>query len=395
VVATEAPRGAEPAIPAAIHTGREARLESLTGVRFFAALAVVLNHYSIPGAPAWVNRITNSGYNGVTIFFVLSGFVIAYNYFDQFRIFSPRVCWNFFVARVARIYPLYVCVLLFVWLNEYGQPSSGNLAVHLFTLQAWSSNVHSAFALNSPGWSIGVEFFMYLSFPLLVPLLVPIAEKIRALWAVAAAVSASMFLLALVFVVQGWSSLPAADPQSAHRWLYRTPLTRLGDFTLGIVAALLYLQLRRSRGQIRVAAQAATVLALATIIGLMALPANNQSALSWDVAYSLPAFVLYLGLSLAPGSPIARFLSSGTIILLGEASYALYLIQFPAKWWYLTIASSDVQVPEAVQQAQWLMFLMLIVCLSIGLHVFFERPTRRWLRRKLSLPVMTPVPRSA
>jgi hypothetical protein len=50
----------------------------------------------------------------------------------------------------------------------------------------------------------------------------------------------AMTALAAWFVLSGRGSLPWSSVESAHRWLYVTPLTRLGDFTLGILAACLY-----------------------------------------------------------------------------------------------------------------------------------------------------------
>ena len=69
----------------------------------------------------------------------------------------------------------------------------------------------------------------------------------------AAAVAVAMFALAAVFVVTGHGNLSFADPGSAHRWLYRTPLTRLGDFALGILAARLFVVSPRRKPRLRAA----------------------------------------------------------------------------------------------------------------------------------------------
>ncbi len=95
--------------------------------------------------------------------------------------------------------------------------------------------------------------------------------------------------------------------KSSHRWLYVTPLTRLGDFTLGILAARLYAQ---TRGHVRLAQVGGLLTAVASlvILALMAWPSNLYSAWSGDLAYALPAAVLIFGLAAAPLSLPARML---------------------------------------------------------------------------------------
>ena len=74
-----------------------ARIESLTGLRIFPALAVCLSHLGAPlGSPGPVRAFFAAGYSGVTVFFLLSGFVLAYNYFEPLTArFSLRSLWSF------------------------------------------------------------------------------------------------------------------------------------------------------------------------------------------------------------------------------------------------------------------------------------------------------------
>jgi len=80
-------------------------IKSLTSLRFFAAIYVVLFHESAnPGHFVFfplAARFVASGYTAVTLFFVLSGFILAYNYG---RIRSRKEFW---ISRFARIYPVY------------------------------------------------------------------------------------------------------------------------------------------------------------------------------------------------------------------------------------------------------------------------------------------------
>lgn len=62
---------------------RSGTIPALTGLRFAAALMVFFSHYNIPGLDGWALRVQGSGYSGVTFFFVLSGFIITYNYLEK------------------------------------------------------------------------------------------------------------------------------------------------------------------------------------------------------------------------------------------------------------------------------------------------------------------------
>lgn len=355
------------------------RLPALTGIRILAALAVYASHVGAPhGAPEFVTTFFASGYNGVTLFFVLSGFVLAINYFDGFRRPSAGKLFNYSVARFARIYPLYLLLLLYVMVRQqaFGESSDG-WWYNALALQAWSADLTTAYSFDPPSWSIGVEFFLYACFPLLVPLLARL-RKPKATLVAAAGVAAAMVSLVAVFVIAGWGNLPWTDPGSAHRWLYRTPLTRLGDFVLGILAAQLYFQ---TRGDPRVGRWGASLAIGAMLVGIcfMAWPGLLFTAWSWDVAYALPAAVFIFGLAVAPVSLLARGLSLPFMVLLGEASYAFYLVHAPAiglfggaQW--ATITSVSTVAFEA-------MMLGAIIALSVGLHVTFEGPARTYVKR--------------
>ena len=87
------------------------RIDALTGLRFFAALAVYLHHHPKPVfLPEFVSTFMMAGYNGVTLFFVLSGFVIGLNYFDMLVKPTRASIFKYALARFARIYPLYALV---------------------------------------------------------------------------------------------------------------------------------------------------------------------------------------------------------------------------------------------------------------------------------------------
>jgi len=360
---------------------RTSRLESLTGLRILAALAVYLSHVeTYRHAPKVVKTFQASGYMGVTLFFVLSGFVLSLNYFEKLRRPSGRAIWAYVVARFARIYPLYLVVLVYVIVrthSDHGAPVTDWL-LHVFALQAWSSDVSVAFGLNGPGWSVSVEIFLYACFPLLV-LALGRLRTLRALLLTAAGVALGLLALTAWFAASGRGHLPPPDPGSAHRWLYRTPLTRLFDFTLGILAARIYLQTRGRPGVVR-AGSPMVVVGGVLILGLMAWPVHHGSAWSWDLSYAIPGVLVIFGLAVAPLGRLAKGLSLPAIVLLGEASYAFYLVHQPlliplgaGRWATgLTVSSVAFEV----------LTLGLVLAVAVGLHVLVEKPARIWIRRR-------------
>ncbi len=349
------------------------RLDSLTGLRFIAVLFVYLSHHPGPDfLPTWLDTFFISGYNGVTIFFVLSGFVIALNYFES--IASPRALLQYLVARFARIYPLYLLVLLYVWF-ELGMPQDSNFVLHVLAIQTWSPDIRVAYGYNGPGWSIGIEFFFYACFPLIVLVLARLRHRTGWLWSLAIGITVALFLAALFFLLTDRAGLPWEDPESAHRWLYRDPVPRLGDFTLGVIAALLYKQFGAANPGTRRVWAGITYGALVAMLLLMTWHEHVNSAFSWDASYAPLAFLIILGLAVSPTILLSRVLASRPAIVLGEASFALYLVHTKM----ISIFRIDRYASRGPLGAIFLFLAFFGICLalSISLNKYIESPARR------------------
>jgi peptidoglycan/LPS O-acetylase OafA/YrhL len=332
---------------------------------------------------------------GVTLFFVLSGFVLTVTYGDVLA--KPQIAsiTNYVLARIARIIPLYwlILVLVLVVWNSFGPPHTTNgLWWHFLAIQAWTGDLKLAYSWNGPGWSVGVELFLYAMFPLLV-LLAGVLTSTKKVVVLAILVVAAMATLVILFHLTGNDRLPLSNAASAHRWIYRSPLVRLGDFTLGICAALIYARERGRVSLIKTAPFLAVSMSM-LILGLMAVPQLLNSSPSYDLAYAVPGAVLIFSLALSSHQGIARFLGSVTLVALGELSYAFYLIHVPvgAQFQRWGVSSNGFTLVSGMVLILCLLFL---VALSWALHVSFERPARIFLRKRLSIaPTRTPEPRS-
>jgi len=142
-------------------------LPALTGIRFFAAFYVVLFH-SLP----WVSKHYDlpkpmqiffvNGYLAVALFFLLSGFILAYTYDGQIEGSSKRL--HFWQARFARIYPVYFLSLILAYFFQRSLPLTSRVAV-VTMVQAWNPfRAGLAGAWNYPAWSLSVEAFSILFF---------------------------------------------------------------------------------------------------------------------------------------------------------------------------------------------------------------------------------------
>jgi peptidoglycan/LPS O-acetylase OafA/YrhL len=157
-------------------------IRALTSLRGFAALAVVMQHFSATAQAHAAQRIPSlvpHGYMAVDFFFVLSGFIMCYTYLNRFANEEPGAYGDFLVRRVARVVPLNVAVLLLIVAGGMAsnvflghdmfvtsQRLWFDLPANLLMLQGLGIGLN----MNGPSWSISIEFVAYLAFPLLVVL---------------------------------------------------------------------------------------------------------------------------------------------------------------------------------------------------------------------------------
>jgi peptidoglycan/LPS O-acetylase OafA/YrhL len=386
-----------PTVP--LRTGRPV-LRGLTGVRFLAAMHVVLFHYLrfyLAGAPWLIQNIIQAGYVGVGLFFVLSGFILTYTYLDvdSSKALDRRAFW---VARFARIYPLYALSLLlalpftFQALHAHHSlpaaiaGSSQDLIATLSMLQAWTPL--TAELVNGPAWSLSVEAFFYLVFPFVaLPLLM---LRGRRLIVAALGVWAACFVAPTLYAATNPDGAGLGFPDPAHTGLWiqalkYTPLLRLPEFLLGVIAAVVYLRIGRM-GLARTGVLVSSVSGLAILALLSVSPVIPFPYLHNGLLAPLFAALIY-GLAVG-GGPLARLLSTPMLLVLGEASYGVYLLQRPL--WNITghfwkhFSGSDPYLGG--QPLFFLVYLPILIGGSVFASYFIEKPARRWIRRVLEKP---------
>lgn len=373
------------------------RLEALTGARFFAALWVLLMHFAVVGALGpmdgtahglWLGFWVATGGASVGFFFILSGFVLAHTYAHTAVSSTPLRFWR---ARVLRIYPTYVLALLLttgsaLWLGQGGSSpwNACTLAtcgpswlLSLVPVQAWFADATVQQTWNAPGWSIAAEAFFYLLFPFLV---MPVVRWTRRWgWRMWAALWATQNLcFAAISTAITYANPPAQADMAL--WLERLPLLRLPEFLLGISAWTLWSQQSKLPASQRHASVWVFLGLLIALCALWFLPVPAAPGwlhlLASAKAYSLaaPLFaLLIMHLAQAPHG-LARALASPPLVLLGEASYALYILH-----WCLLQSLFAVSRGFGVAPPVWAGYatVLLAVAVSVVVHVTMEQTLRR------------------
>lgn len=365
-------------------TARSDRLAPLTGVRFGAALGILFFHYGAPlltDAPAWAGTLQRGGHAWVSLFYVLSGFVLAWaNPLPMDR--AER--HGFYTARLARLYPAYLLAFVLTapfalerWsgLGAVGALKATIVAgASLLLVQAWLPPI--ARLWNAPGWSTSAVAAFYVAFPFVSARLARLSRRGLAV-ALGAAWASSLALPLLYLLLRPdgpGAELLAHEP----RWLEALkfhPLARGGEFVAGVALGLLH------RRGLAVPRRAGGPLALAAFgLALAGLAWGGLPYVLLHNGLLVPLFVAAL-LGLATGhGRVARALSSRPAQVLGDASFALYVLQEPL-WRWAEVLFRERGTPAS--PAFVVAFAIFAVACSIGVARWVERPARRVLRTAL------------
>ena len=352
------------------------QLDQITFTRFVAALTVVFFHYGNQAFPLtipYLDNILKAGPIAVNYFYLLSGFIMAIAYYRPTgkQTLNKKKYW---IARFARIYPLYLLALLLVAIPKYNAEGIGTaLSYNLSLLQAWVPGY--PLTLNAPGWSLSVEAFFYLCFPFLLILVHKNPLKQVAL------VTVLFWLLTQAIHIYLLNS-PVYQPLNAiHDFIYYNPMMHLSAFMLGVLAGTCFKRKSHFIQRLRpYSTQGIITTALAASL-LIAFQPQLIQALSFEFAFTngllspiLLLFIIFLGLNTGR---IAQLLSHKWLILLGEASFSLYILQRPVYGIYHALLGSKIDLSE---QQHFYLYLVLLIIISLLSFKFFETSSRKLIR---------------
>ena len=364
-------------------TMRKPPLPALTGVRTLLAVNIMFFHFTPPHM-TYLYPVIDNSYVFVGFFFLLSGYILAYNYADRP---TPLVKWDFWRARVARLYPIYLLslVLFFTMLSaewqarSHGQFLAGIILTPLL-LQGWSPALATFW--NTVAWTLSCEAAFYFAFPWIIRLHWPkTSGRLIAL-------GLGIWCLGLVPHTLYLHFNPdhlvgPADRYSSGTWiraLKYTPLAYACTFLGGVTLAKL-------QGSLTLSALHRTLVAGASLLAIALFFAAGIRHVPYVLMHGgflVPLFgALVVGLS--GQNFFASMFSWKPIELLGQASYALFLLHFN----FINLLRNN-HVPERLHLAAydpWVSYAATLV-LAIAAMYLVERPARKAILRRRIVPAL-------
>jgi peptidoglycan/LPS O-acetylase OafA/YrhL len=345
---------------------KPAKLDSLTSFRFIAAFLVFLHHVHI-------FSLYKIGYLGVSFFFILSGFILAYNY--KLRIKDSNSIYNFYTARFSKIYPVHMLTFFMAIPYYFFIPLHHRPILYvfqgftnLFLIQSYIP--FGNFSFNGVSWSLSDEFFFYFLFPFILLFIIKKINKnsIRLF-------SIIMFwvILMLIFV-----SLPKNNDIAI--WLtYVFPGTRIIEFIAGIILGLLFLEykslLSKSKSQLFTILEATLIILILSIVYIS--PLFNQY-LRYGLVF-LPFWGSIIFIFAFQKGVISKLLGKKLFVYLGNISFSFYMIHNLVLSYILFLWKPNIPVSVTI-----IVCFFISVLLSALMYKYYEEPVRKRVKRYIN-----------
>ena len=359
------------------------QLDQITFTRFIAALTVVFFHYGQSVFPAnipFLHENIIAGPIAVGYFYVLSGFIMAIAYYQTDKNKHGNLNkTRYWIARFARIYPVYLLALLIIIAAKVKTLGENweTVPLHLSLLQSWIPGY--PITLNTPGWSLSVEAFFYLCFPFLLIWFYKRGIKTLTTFAVV------LWIITQVVLLVQLNSEAYAPKSLLHDFIYYNPLMHLNSFVLGMVCGI-YLKNSSANNQIN--SKNSGLYLLIAFISMFLLiwgRPHLEILLGIKLAFTngllAPIFLAVIIFLAKHKGFITKLFLSPFLILLGEASYSLYILQKPAHGIYDKIIVPRIPLSETTH---FYIFLVLLIIASILSFKYFETPMREMIRKRFS-----------
>ena len=370
---------------------RTGEIKARSGLRIVAAVWVVLFHFRpwleqvAPGFRSALAPVLNCGAQGVDLFFMLSGFVLTWNYLDRMgESFSIRSTLHFLWLRLARVWPVYLVtlhlalawIIFTLYVGHLPSPAADQLNAvsyvrQVVLVQLWFQPFFDGSSWDGPAWSISAEWLAYLLFGVLVLAIFRISRATRArglLWlAIVASLPPALLLLATGHFYTPWSWLPRIIMQ----------------FTAGALACAAVRKLQPTDRARRIAGYLSLALGVGIVGILYFLDANPVPKVS-DSSGLVDVLFVPLVVTLAIGvGTLPRLLSTRIMVYGGYISFSLYMVHelVHTAWNWFTAEFEIVLTPSWSAKLIVVGVLGVAVLGAAALYHFVEEPARIWMRR--------------
>ncbi len=354
---------------------RQPIIPALTGIRAIAAYLVYLHHtnpFTVERFGSYIHSFIHQFHIGVSIFFVLSGFLITFRYYESSTLKLPWLK-KYFKNRIARVYPMYfilttlTAILYFIQLQQDPNPFFTYL-MNISFLKGFFADLK--FTLIAQGWSLTVEECFYISAPLL---FIGFRKSKSFLFYITAAFMLIGCLLVIIF-----SEVNFYGFFKSYTFLFTYTFPgRCAEFLMGAAMVILF---RPQLLKPEIKNSKLTLLGIVFIIGVVIAMTlldikGNTAQYSLEKVlvnnFMLPASIaLFLYGLITEASLLKNILGSKILVTLGKASYTFYLIQVGVIYSFLNYYLTD----------DFLVIFILINFLSLALWYTLEEPMNRWIR---------------
>jgi peptidoglycan/LPS O-acetylase OafA/YrhL len=341
-------------------------LNSLTSFRFIAALMVFVFHMEV------LDQF-NLGSAGVQFFFVLSGFILAYNYHSRFISLSKSSILKFYRARFAKVYPVHlltfiiaapVVILYFKPDGLYFIKLAVMSAINLSLIQSFFPNQGTYFNFNGVSWTLSVEAFFYLMFPFLLWLYTKLKVTKNAI------ISTSIVIIvwALLFLMNA----NIDENNDFHKWiLHIFPVARLFEFSTGIIMAMFFVKKTHKPNVNKKLFTIYELLSLASFAIALYFSVKLEVGIVRGV-YFVPIWCLLVYTFAHQAGSFSKILSNRKLVYLGEISFSFYMIH------QLVINYLNFFNLNSVYN--FVICLGISLLLSVVMYQYYEEPMRKLLR---------------
>lgn len=375
------------------------QIKALTGLRIIAAVWVVLFHFRPmlgDASPAFLDAVApvlNCGAQGVDLFFILSGFVLTWNYLERMgRSWSTRATLHFLWLRLARVWPVYLVtlhlaalwVIFTMHVGHVPSPDAGDFTAtsyirQVLLVQLWFQPFFDGSSWDGPAWSISAEWLAYLLFGALVLVVFRMTHATRArslaLLAVAASLPPVVLLLTSGLFYTPWSWLPRIVTQ----------------FAAGALACAAVRRLRLTDRARRVAGHCSLLL-VAAMVGILYFVAAHPISGVVDSGGVVDALFVPLVMLLATGvGGLPRLLSTRVMVFGGQISFCLYMVhELVHSAWGWAVEQFELSLQDFPWKWNVVGLLAIAVVAAVLLYHLVEEPARRWMRRMVDVRPVDP-----
>jgi peptidoglycan/LPS O-acetylase OafA/YrhL len=352
----------------------------LSLLRFLAAIIVILFHFRgnsefLKIAP----KILTAGPQMVTFFFVLSGFSLVLAYYDK-TVFSYKEYW---IKRATRIIPIYLLamVLMVMFMIRYRvELSPVALILHCSFLQSWFPPY--PLSINYPAWAMSDLFFFYATFPLILSY-IKISRPNPKMFLLLALLLWLFTQVILMILLN--TSFYRGYPSSSHDLIYYFPPVHYCSFLLGVATG--YLTIKEKKGDLP---KIKSILLILIACFLLILFIESQSyitqaiklQLPFDASFYAPLFMLVIFSFSTSKGLFANRLTSKLIVILGEISFSIYILQVPVGFVTNFILNHYINNIHFFSYDFWLFIhISLLIIIGVFLKFTVEKPIKAAIKK--------------